>query len=192
MMSTDEYVRKMFDLLPRLAKDALDPQRIQAALAVNIDKYYGESNRNPVYPRTDGGNTLQFVTGNLYKAATVYRAKGNLSGYKETGNNTFQGGGGSTTFSAFWGIDLNVIPYARIHEYGGTINHPGGTPYKIVNGRAVFVSKARGAGLPVTKPHDITMPARPYITPAFKDFDQETFPKIIEIMLRKLAQQMAS
>lgn len=164
MMTSDEYVRKMFNLLPALAKDALDPQRIQTALAADIDKYYGESNPNPVYPRTDGGNTLQYVKGNLYKAATVYRAKGNVSGYKESGNNTFKGAGGSTTFTAFWAIDLDVIPYARIHDLGGE------------------------AG---PKSRRVKIPKRPYITPAMKDFDEITFPKIIELMLRKLAKKMA-
>lgn len=61
-------------------------------------------------------------------------------------------------------------PYALIHEFGGTIKHPGGTPYFIgENGLAVFVRKGSLAGLrglPVTKPHDITLPERPYMRPA--------------------------
>jgi phage gpG-like protein len=63
--------------------------------------------------------------------------------------------------------------YAAIHEFGGTINHPGGTPYFIdsATGLAVFVSKNSGsrllgANLPVTKPHTITMPARPFMGPS--------------------------
>lgn len=61
-------------------------------------------------------------------------------------------------------------PYAAIQEYGGTINHPGGTPYFIgKDGLARFVSK-QGEGafhhLPVTKPHTITLPERPYMRPA--------------------------
>lgn len=62
--------------------------------------------------------------------------------------------------------------YAAIHEYGGTINHPGGTPYYIDSstGLAVFVrkesgSRLLGANLPVTKPHTITLPARPFMGP---------------------------
>ena len=60
-------------------------------------------------------------------------------------------------------------PYAAIHEFGGTINHPGGTPYFMRDGLAVFVGKSgHGAyhGLPLTKPHKITMPDRPYMRPA--------------------------
>ncbi|MEL7698650.1 hypothetical protein VO57_015415 [Citromicrobium bathyomarinum] len=61
------------------------------------------------------------------------------------------------------------VKYARIHELGGTIEHPGGTPYKIVDGgMAVFVSKddPEAANLPKTKPHEIVVPARPYLRPA--------------------------
>lgn len=61
------------------------------------------------------------------------------------------------------------VKYARIHELGGTIEHPGGTPYFIgEDGMATFVSKDHpdAADLPKTKPHDIVIPARPYLRPA--------------------------
>lgn len=61
------------------------------------------------------------------------------------------------------------VEYARIHELGGVIQHPGGTPYFIgEDGMAVFVRKddPRAADLPKTKPHQIVMPARPYLRPA--------------------------
>ncbi|WP_257541030.1 hypothetical protein [Sphingobium sp. CFD-1] len=66
--------------------------------------------------------------------------------------------------------------YAAIQEFGGTINHPGGTPYFMRDGKPVFVSKqGQGAfhNLPVTKPHQITLPERPYMRPAA----QKTRPK---------------
>lgn len=59
-----------------------------------------------------------------------------------------------------------VAANAAVHELGATINHPGGTPYMIgPGGKAVFVSKAAGAGLPVTKPHTIVIPPRPFMRP---------------------------
>lgn len=59
-----------------------------------------------------------------------------------------------------------VAYIAAIQEFGVHINHPGGTPYKIgPDGRAVFVSKSAGAGLPVTKPHTIVIPPRPFMRP---------------------------
>lgn len=148
MMTVDEYVRKILLALPSIAKDAFDPQRMQTALGADISTYYGQTNREPKYPSTSP--KLNLVTGTLFKGATVYKAKGNVSSFKQTGN----------AYSFVWGIDLDVIPYARIHEYGG------------MAGRNLMSR----------------IPARPYITPAIKDFEQETLPKIVEIMLRKLSQ----
>ena len=59
-----------------------------------------------------------------------------------------------------------VAYIAAIQNQGVTINHPGGTPYKIgANGMAVFVAKnsPEAARLPVTKPHTIVIPARPFM-----------------------------
>lgn len=59
-----------------------------------------------------------------------------------------------------------IAGIAAVQEYGATINHPGGTPYKIgPDGKAIFVSKAVGANLPVTKPHTIVIPPRPFMRP---------------------------
>lgn len=59
-----------------------------------------------------------------------------------------------------------VAYVASIQEFGAHINHPGGTPYKIgPDGQAIFVSKANGAGLPVTKAHGIVIPPRPFMRP---------------------------
>lgn len=107
-MTAEEYIRELIRAVPGIVKDAMDPQILQAELAVDISDNMGDLNRNPVYPRA-GGKTLQVVTGNLLRAATVYKGRGNVS--KTTG--------GSTSFSFLWGIDLDVVPYARIHEFGG-------------------------------------------------------------------------
>lgn len=63
--------------------------------------------------------------------------------------------------------------YAPIHEYGGTIHHPGGTAYffRPHSDLAVFLSnqKAGNQPFPRTKPHIITIPARPWLRPALAD-----------------------
>jgi len=62
------------------------------------------------------------------------------------------------------------VPYAAIHEYGGTISSPGGQPYVVLFGQAVFVKKGSAAATKphtkFTKPHKIVMPARPYMRPS--------------------------
>lgn len=49
------------------------------------------------------------------------------------------------------------LPYARIHHFGGIINHPGSDKLQVfqAGGKTVF---AHG-----TKPHTIEMPRRPYM-----------------------------
>jgi len=60
--------------------------------------------------------------------------------------------------------DMTVAAIGFVHEYGGTINHPGGTPYKIVEGgRAVFLKKGDTTATGVTEPHDIVIPERSFL-----------------------------
>lgn len=60
-------------------------------------------------------------------------------------------------------IGTNKV-YAAIHQFGGTIKHPGGTRYVVVNAVAMFVSNAfMGPVSGITKPHPIPMPARPFL-----------------------------
>ena len=64
-------------------------------------------------------------------------------------------------------------PYAKIQNEGGTIQHPGGTAYFPKNGKAIFVKNETAdryqslhlQALKRTKPHAITIPARPFIGP---------------------------
>ncbi len=66
------------------------------------------------------------------------------------------------------------VKYAAIHEYGGTIKHPGGTPYFINDvGMASFVNKLDNPNLPVTKAHDIPMPQRSFMRSSLKDFQNK-------------------
>lgn len=63
------------------------------------------------------------------------------------------------------------VGYARIHEKGGIINHPGGTHYIMTDDGPRFVSdqkalelKQQGKFVGVTKPHQINMPPRPFMS----------------------------
>lgn len=63
------------------------------------------------------------------------------------------------------GTALTQAQLAAVHEFGATIEHPGGTPYKIVKGKAVFLAKesASGPGVMYTKPHKIRIPQRSFL-----------------------------
>lgn len=85
-------------------------------------------------------------------------------------------------------------PYAAIHEFGGTINHPGGTPYFMRDGKPVFVSNSgAGAfhGLPKTKAHTITMPSRPYMRPA-RDKQRPAVKALVEDAINRIVKRSRS
>lgn len=145
-MTIEQYVRSIITRLPGIVADAMDAQRLQTELSVDISENMGEVNRKPVYPHA--GSKLNIVTNALYNAAAVYKRKGNVSKTVRQGS----------VYAFEWGIDLDVIPYARIHELGG---------------------KA-GRGLKTTiKP-------RPYIGPALKAFNESPFRDIVEDITNKL------
>lgn len=80
-----------------------------------------------------------------------------------------------------WTVSTNWA-YALIHEFGGTIKHPGGTPYVVTDAGAVFITKQRAGELEsegkfvgYTKPHTITMPARPFFKPTIEAMHEQLF-----------------
>lgn len=67
------------------------------------------------------------------------------------------------------------VSYARIHEKGGVINHPGGTHYIMTDDGPRFLSEEKalelrlqGKWVGVTKPHTINMPPRPFMLPGLE------------------------
>lgn len=61
--------------------------------------------------------------------------------------------------------------YARIHQFGGVIKHPGGTPYIVTGtGKATFLRKdgSYPKSVKFTKPHSITIPKRLHIYEKFR------------------------
>jgi len=104
--------------------------------------------------------------------------------YKEAGKYAYQKYGtllsarkelyNSITYRAGFGIVviLSDKEYAQIHNEGGTINHPGGTPYFYDKKKKqlTYVSKAKGEimKLPKTQAHKIEMPKRQFIGESYE------------------------
>jgi phage gpG-like protein len=71
-----------------------------------------------------------------------------------------------------------VLEIGLAHEYGASINHPGGTPYKIIgNGKSIFLKKGSKDATGITKPHKINIPQRSFMRTPFikKKDDMPTF-----------------
>ena len=73
---------------------------------------------------------------------------------------------------------MTNVKLMSIHEFGATIRHPGGTPYKFagagsarsggqVLGRVIFTSKGDPAAVGETRPHTIQIPERAPLRTAF-------------------------
>lgn len=93
-----------------------------------------------------------------------------------------------------WSTGTNVV-YARIHEFGGSINHPGGTHWTMTKNGPKFVSERRaltmalkGRELKRTKAHTIIMPARPFMRPAL--FNNRA--RIQRVFIAKVREKMGA
>ncbi len=108
--------------------------------------------KNHIIRNKLSGQVLNHRTGNLWRSIQALPVKN------------------TTNFIEGQVISSGDVKYAAIHEYGGTIKHPGGTPYLVNKGRAVFVNKRDNPNLPVTSAHDIPMPQRSFMRSSLKDF----------------------
>ncbi len=86
------------------------------------------------------------------------------------------------------------VKYAAIHEFGGVIKHPGGTPYIVTKDMAMgalFISKATAANFktppPVTRPHNIPMPERSFMRSSLADMENEIIAGLREAVGEGLA-----
>ncbi len=92
-------------------------------------------------------NKLRFQTNRLGRALAPNES-GNVSKVIVDGDD----------FIVEYGVDLSVVPYARIHEYGGTAG--------------------RGSSVRI-KP-------RPYLRPAFQQFMKKQMPRIMQSIVKAI------
>ena len=86
---------------------------------------------------------------------------------------------------------MTVAQIGAVHEYGAKIEHPGGTSYGFKDQKAAeqgqvrFLKKGEGfMELGVTGPHEIDIPARPWLEPGVEDGTHE-YLNIVEDGLAK-------
>ena len=92
-------------------------------------------------------------------------------------------GGNNVDIGVFGASGSDIVKIAGIHEFGGIINHPGGTTYgysskeDAIAGKVSFMKTGGGfMSLGVTKPHAIKIPERSYLR---SSFDEEK-PKMVK------------
>lgn len=155
-------------LLPSVLEDVTKQQ------AFLVQAHIGDRMRNvgkgsAVYPNTT--EQLQVVSGRLYKSF--------IPGKQD---NIFRRRGSSGKFAVEYG---SKVIYARIHEEGGTINHPGSSKRQawMSGGELVITHK--------TKPHEIAIGARPYLKPAIEEYSSSgDNKKLFDEALLKLKREL--
>jgi phage gpG-like protein len=154
----EDVFQKAIDLLPTVKADIIRrfPYELQGYIGLEMNKTsYSKTND---YPKNNT-KVLNIRSGTLFRSFT----KGNsLNLFKETTDGVTIG---------------SMVKYAAIHEYGGTIKHPGSSKKQAfkIGGRLIVTNG--------TKAHDIPIPQRPYLKPAVQKFESERMSKLIfEIM----------
>lgn len=81
------------------------------------------------------------------------------------------------------GVDTREIPYARIHEFGGTITVPITPKMRRYFWYAYYQTlddKYRFMALTKKTSFIITMPARPYFSPSIEELDRDELPAMLD------------
>lgn len=77
------------------------------------------------------------------------------------------------------------VEYAAIHNFGGTINHPGGTKFGFLKGGEFgWKKKDNSRFIGITKPHKINIPARPFMS-GLSDDAKDKIIRLFQIHLFK-------
>ena len=177
-MSTSRQWKALKTALPKIMKRAMQDAQIAVAGYIGANMatravsaayrsgasdtpFANSTNRNPA----KGEGTLRVASGRLFKSFQTGK-EGNIAEVSIVE--------GAATLKIG-----SSVPYAAIHEYGGAVANPGGTPYMIVDGgRVLFLKKGDPRGIGTTKAHSITIPARPYLAPALAQFEKQALPTI--------------
>lgn len=133
-MDMTTYLRQFLEVVPAKLADGMKQAGDELAVYIS-DNMINAANPNPRVKRTDSDPRLYRNGGRLERAATVPNAQGNVTEVR------YQSG--EIIYEA--GVDLSVVPYARIHEYGGK----------------------SGRGLKAN------IPARPYLEPGIRDYIED-------------------
>lgn len=155
-------VDSVLNNLKAKARDVLKqaPYMMQAYIGTNMTRTSAASAARGLGPNRT--TRLRLVTGNLFQSFAPNNPN-NVTEFSESGDVVTMAYG-------------SKVVYAAIHEYGGTIRHPGSNKWQVfrIGNKTIYTS--------YTKPHNITIPKRPYLAPAVEKMKSEGY----DILIRKI------
>lgn len=157
-MTLAERVKRVEGVLPRLLKDFL--QRSDYDMSAFVEHFMDD--KGPPKGQRSTSSQIGLQSGRLSRSL-IPGQRDHVSVFKITGvRATLQFG--------------TSVPYAMIHEHGGTVNNPGGQDFMIIDGRFIPLQKGHPKSFGKTRPHTIAIPARPFLKPGFEKWRNERYP----------------
>lgn len=135
-------------------------QRIPDALFFYVSDNMGEDIGSAVFRGGGAVRGRKFPRNTRTGPGTLRVVSGDLLRATERGSkgNIYKLSVQNGAVSIDYGVDTGIIPYAAIHEYGGNAGRGG----------------------------KVRIPARPYLRPAFDDFEREEWPKVLARMDKRI------
>lgn len=163
------------------------PGELSESILDQMDFTTSEKRKGYRYLPPNRGTRLRTLYGNLTRAL-IPGGKGNISTVTANGQNVIDVEFGFDPGQKVkQGKRVGDLRYGLVHENGGTIQHPGGTAYVIIKGKARFVTNAKAAqyaakGRTVkrTKAHSIKIPKRPFLRPGIEQYLRTGFPALLD------------
>lgn len=167
-MVSRETIERVERVLAQAVSDEVDqiPEIMQALVAERM-----MATRRPQWQRNEG-RKLYEGTGTL-KRAFIRGQRGSM--YKPFAR--------SGVAEVPLGVDTKEIPYARIHEFGGTITVPITPKMRRYFWYAYYQTrddKYRFMALTKKTSFTIAMPARPYFSPSIEELDRDELPAMLD------------
>lgn len=157
-------IDKAIELIPNIQADLFRRLPFVAQKLVGLEMNF--QGKQDSYPKNTT-KTLNIRSGMLFRSFTPNDAM-NIA--RQEGNRLVYG---------------TKVAYAAIHEHGGTIQHPGSSKKQAWMGANGLVVRYG------TKPHPITIQARPYLAPAMKKLEDDELPKLLEQVFQPIRELFA-
>lgn len=165
-MDVNAVLNRLHDIAAGVLKQA--PYMMQGFIGTNMTRTSAKDAKAGL--GRNNTNVLRMVSGRLFQSFNPSNTE-NISIINKSGDEI------TLTYGS-------KVPYAAIHEYGGTINHPGSSKFQ------VFTIGNKTIRTNFTEAHSITIPKRPYLAPAVKEMQSKGYESLIKKLKYEILREL--
>jgi phage gpG-like protein len=165
-MDVSSTLNRLHDIAAGVLKQA--PYMLQGFIGTNMTRTSAKNAKAGLGRNTT--TTLRMVSGRLFQSFNPSNAE-NISVINTRGDEITLSYG-------------SKVPYAAIHEYGGTIAHPGSSKFQVfsIGNKTIYTR--------YTQPHSIGIPKRPYLAPAVKQMQGKGYDSLIKKLKYEILREL--